>query len=159
LNEYTNVDSSWEAKFKEVLEKDDIDLARSEEYASDIFNALFGDCTPFVFNGNHLNNGIISNLPPSACVETPVLASKAGLQPLRVEPLPENLAILVDLSARIEEIAVNAVIEKNPWKVFQANLFDPLTSSVLSMAEIKEMTQEMFDKNAEFLGYMGALKI
>ena len=61
--------------------------------------------------------------------------------------------------ARIEEMAVNAVIEGDPWKVFQANLFDPLTASVLSMAEIKEMTQKMLDKNEVFLGYFKSLKI
>jgi alpha-galactosidase len=66
---------------------------------------------------------------------------------------------LVDLSARIEEMAVNAAIEGDPWKVFQANLFDPLTSAVLSMEEIKTMTQEMLDKNKDFLSYFKSTKI
>jgi len=136
-----------------------MDLERGEEYAAYIFNALFGDGEPFVFNGNQLNHGIISNLQPMACVETPVLASPAGLQPIHVGHLPDNLAILVDLSARIEEMAVNAALEGDPWKVFQANLFDPLTASVLSMAEIKEMTQKMLNKNEAFLGYFKTLKI
>jgi alpha-galactosidase len=94
-----------------------------------------------------------------ACVETPVWASPTGLQPLHVGALPDNLAILVDLSARIEEMAVNAAIEGDPWKVFQANLFDPLTSAVLSMAEIREMTREMLIKNEPFLGYFKSVKI
>jgi len=159
LNEYLDAEATWEARFKEMLDKDEVDLNRGEEYASNIFNALFGDGTPFMFNGNQLNNGIISNLPASACVETPVLASPNGLQHMHAGPLPDNLAILVNLSARIEEMAVNAAIEGDPWKVFQANLFDPLTSAVCSMSEIREMTQVMLDKNAEFLGYFGSLKI
>ena len=136
-----------------------MELERGEEYASNIFNALFGDGEPFVFNGNQLNKGIITNMQPMACVETPVLASPTGLQPIHVGPLPDNLAILVDMSARIEEMAVNAAIEGDPWKVFQANLFDPLTASVLSMAEIREMTQKMLDKNKDYLGYFKSLKI
>ena len=159
LNEYLKAESSWEARFKEVIEEEETDLQRGEEYASNIFNAIFGSGEPYLFNGNHLNNGIISNLPPMACVETPVLASKAGLDRFHAGPLPDNLAILVNLSAQIEEMAVNAAIEGDPWKVFQANLFDPLTASMLSMAEIKELTQEMLTQNEAFLGYFKSLKI
>jgi len=43
--------------------------------------------------------------------------------------------------------------------VFQANLFDPLTSAVCSMSEIREMTQTMLNKNAEFLKYFKSLEI
>lgn len=159
LNEYLEAESTWEARFIEDIENPDVNLERSGEYAANIFNALFGEGEPFVFNGNHLNNGVISNLPPMACVETPVLASKAGLHPFRMGPLPDNLAILVDHSARVEEMAVNAAIEGDPWKVFQANLFDPLTSAVLSMAEINALTQEMLTKNEAFLGYFKSLNL
>ncbi|MCL2828652.1 MAG: alpha-glucosidase/alpha-galactosidase [Oscillospiraceae bacterium] len=159
LNEYLDAESTWEARFNELIDTQDVDLDRSGEYAANIFNALFGDGEPFVFNGNHLNSGIISNLPPMACVETPVLASKAGLDRIHTGPLPDNLAIMVNLSAQIEEMAVNAAIEGDPWKVFQANLFDPLTSAVLSMAEIRELTQEMLTKNEPFLGYFKSLKL
>jgi len=159
LNEYLNADSNWEANFIKFLENEEPDLKRGGEYAANIFNALFGDGDPYVFNGNQLNNGIISNMQPLACIESPVLASPTGLQPIYVGKIPDNIATLVDLMARIEEMAVNAVIEGDPWLVFQANLFDPLTASVLSMAEIKEMTQKMLDKNEAFLGYFKTLKI
>jgi len=159
LNEYLNAEATWESRFKEYLEKEDMDLDRGEEYASNIFNAIFGDGHPFIFNGNVLNKGIITNMQPMACVEVPVLSSPNGLQPIHVGHMPDNLAILVDLAARIEELAVNAALEGDPWKVFQANLFDPLTSSVLSMAEIREMTQKMLDKNESFLGYFKSIKI
>ena len=150
---------TWETHFTDFLANDKIDLSKGPEYASDIFNALFGDGTPFVFNGNQLNNGIIPNLSPLACVETPVMASVHGLQYLQAGELPDNLAILINTSARVEEMAVNAAIEGDPWKVFQANLFDPLTASVCSMAEIKQMTQEMLDINAEYLGYFKSIKL
>ena len=159
LNEYLEKETSWESQFIEILENEEVDLERSGEYAADIFNALFGDGKPFVFNGNQLNHGIITNMQPLACVETPVLASPTGLQPIFVGDLPANIAILVDMTARIEELAINAAIEGDPWKVFQANLFDPLTATILSMAEIREMTQKMLDKNEAFLGYFKSLKI
>ena len=159
LNEYLKADADWEKKFNEYLSNDDVDLNRGEEYAAHIFNAVFGDGTPFMFNGNHLNVGIVNNLSPLACVETPVMATSDGFKYIKMDPLPANLAILVNLSAGIEEMAVNAAIEGDPWKVFQANLFDPLSSAVLSMEEIRNLTQEMLDKNAVFLDYFRSLKI
>ncbi|MCL2080372.1 MAG: alpha-glucosidase/alpha-galactosidase [Oscillospiraceae bacterium] len=159
LNEYLEAENTWEERFKDFLTKKDVDLNRGGEYAANIFNAIFGDGTPYVFNGNHLNRGIISNMPPMACVETPVLASHTGLQPIQIGALPDNIAILTGLIAQIEELAVNAVIENDVRKVFHANLFDPLTSAVLSMAEIKEMTEEMLNKNKDYLGYFKSLKL
>ncbi len=158
LDEYLKRESTWEQEFLKMLE-DDVDLERGEEYASNIFNALFGDHTPYQFNGNLRNFGLIRNLPEGACVEVPVLASKAGIQPMVVGSLPDNLAILVNTSSRCEELAIDAAIEGDPWKVFQAVLFDPLTSAVLSMSETKRMVQEMLDKNKDFLSYFRSLTI
>ncbi|MDR3146211.1 MAG: alpha-glucosidase/alpha-galactosidase, partial [Treponema sp.] len=109
--------------------------------------------------GNLPNTGLIDNLPPMACVEVPVLASKAGIKPFYVGPLPDQLAILVNTSSRCEELAIAGAIEGNPEKIFQAVLFDPLSSSVLSMAEIRNMTREMLEKNKPFLGYFKTVSI
>jgi alpha-galactosidase len=153
LKEYANKEATWEAEFQKILELDEIDLKRGEEYAANIFNALFGDNAPFEFNGNLPNRGLIDNLPQGACVEAPVLASRHGLRPFAVGPMPDHLAILVSNSSRCEELAVTAAIEGDREKVFQAILFDPLTAAVLSMGEIREMVNEMFEQNKAFLAY------
>ncbi len=160
LKEYIEKENTWESQFKAILDSPQVDLSRGEEYASNIFNALFGDNTPFEFNGNLPNQGnLITNLPEEACVEIPVLASKAGIRPFFVGSLPKQLALLVNTSARCEELAVTAAIEGDPRKVFHSILFDPLTSGVLSMEEIHAMTQEMLLKNRDYLGYFKSLDI
>jgi alpha-galactosidase len=159
LNEYIDRKKTWETEFKKRLESTEVDLKRGGEYASNIFNAVFGDHTPFEFNGNLPNTGLIDNLPPMACVEVPVLASQGGIKPFYVGSLPPQVAILVNTSSRCEELAIAGAMEGDPRKVFQAVLFDPLTSSVLSMAEIREMTQKMFDQNKAFLGYFKSLHL
>lgn len=151
LNEYLSRENTWKDEMNEWLASDDIELERGQEYAAYIFNALFGDNTVFEFNGNVRNFNLIDNLPYGACVEVPVYASKGGLKPVRVGPLPAQLALLAGTSAGCEELAVAGALEGDPRKVFQAILFDPLTSSVLSMAEIKQMVSEMFAKNREWL--------
>ena len=153
LNEYIQMDKTWESQFQKRLAEDDIDLERGGEYASNIFNAMFGDYTPFEFNGNITNNGIIDNLPSESCVEVPMLASRGEIRAFHTGSLPTNLAILVNNTAMCESLAVEAAIEGNGEKIYQSILFDPLTAAVLSMAEIREMTARMFTQNKDYLGY------
>ena len=120
-------------------------LERGREYASSIFNAVFGDYTMFEFNGNVRNFGLIDNLPAGCCVESPVEASRAGLRPIHVGPLPANLAILNGINAQVEDLAVRAYLTGDRSLIYQCNYFDPLTSAVLSLNEIKKMTDEMFE--------------
>ncbi len=158
LKEYEEKEHTWEKQFNEVLSADKIDLNKGEEYAAGILNALYGDGECYEFNGNVPNYGIIDNLPYGACVEVPVMVSPKGIRPFKVGNLPDNLAVMINTSSRCEELAIKGAIEGDPWKIFQAILFDPLTSSVISMSEIKAMTKDMFKQNEAFLShYMGAL--
>ena len=159
LDEYMDKEKTWENVFKERLAEEKVDLERGGEYASNIFNAIFGDNTPFEFNGNLPNTALIDNLPPMACVEVPVLSSRAGIKPFHVGPLPDHLAILVNTSSRCEELAIAGALEGNAEKIFQAILFDPLTASVLSMAEIRDMTRAMLEKNKAFLSNFKVISI
>ncbi len=128
-----------------------IDLTRGHEYATYIFNAVFGDNEMFEFNGNVRNWGLIDNLPAGCCVEVPVLASKGGLKPMDVGPLPQQLAILNSINAQCEELAVEGALEGDREKIFYACLYDPLTSALLSMAEIKEMVDKLFRAEEKWL--------
>ena len=152
LNDYLRREKNWKEEVKNAL-AEDINLEKGGEYASNIFNAVFGDHTPFQFNGNIPNKGLIDNLPEDCCVEVPVWASQNGLEGVKVGPLPEQLAILNNTSARCEELAVNGALEGDKTKVFYACLFDPLTSAVCSMEEVKQMVDEMFEANKDYLGY------
>ncbi len=129
-----------------------IDCKKSIEYAADIFNARIGDGKPFVFNGNVINNGSISNLPFDACVEVPVVADRMGFKTCIAGPLPDNIAILINTTARIESLVVEAAMKKSKELVYQAVYMDPLSSAVCSMEEIKQMCDELFEANKDFLG-------
>lgn len=144
----------WREEIEQWLAENPIDsisLAKSNEYAADIFNARIGDHTPFKFNGNVLNDGCIPNLPNDACVEIPVLADRNGFHKIYTGKLPAHLAILVNTTAQLENLIVEAAIEKNRRKVFQAVCMDPLCSAVCSLDEIKQMTDELFEINKDFL--------
>lgn len=153
MNRYLDREDTWKTDIEEWLEKDEIDLERGHEYAAYIFNAVFGDHELFKFNGNVRNFGLITNLPEGCCVEVPVLASKHGLEAISVGDLPPQLALMNNISARCEELAVEGAYEGDKRKIFHAICFDPLTSAVLSLEEIKQMVDEMFEANKEYLSY------
>lgn len=138
-------------QYREWMENE-IDTKRSREYAADIFNARFGDGKPFIFNGNVLNNGSIPNLPADACVEVPVVADWMGMKTTIAGPLPDHLAILVNTTARIESLVVEAAMRKDREAVYHAVCMDPLSSAVCSLAEIRAMCDELFEKNGDYLG-------
>lgn len=152
----TKVETNFEKRrhdFEEWVNKPDheIEIKQSGEYASHIFNAIFGDHTMFEFNGNVQNYHLIENLPYGCCVEVPVTASKRGLSPQHVGSLPAQLAILNNINAACEDLAVEAALTGDPQKVFHAICYDPLTSAVLSLEEIRSMVDEMFHSSSEWL--------
>ncbi len=151
LDAYRSRDENWREDARAWFASDNpISLERGHEYAAYIINALLGG-EPFEFNGNVANDGLIDNLPPNCCVEVPVWVSKKGLEPVRVGALPPQCAMLTNLSASIEEMAVEGALTGNPRLVYQAILHDPLTAAVLSMAEIKDMVNSMFAQNVGYL--------
>jgi len=160
LKEYLGREDTWEKEYSDWLINGEIELERGNEYAAHIFNAIYGDKTPFNFNANVRNdNHYITNLDEDACVEVPAVAEKDGIRVLGQNTLPQQLCAFVGHSAKVEELAVRAAIEGDPNKVLYACLLDPLTASVCSMEEIHDMVQEMLDINAPYLKYFKSLKI
>ncbi len=138
-------------QYEDWLAKD-FDKIKSKEYAADIFNARIGDGKPFIFNGNVQNYGSIPNLPYDACVEVPVVADKMGFKTTISGPLPDHVAILVNTTARMESLVVEAAMKKSREAVYHAVYMDPLTSAVCSLEEIRSMCDELFEINKDFLG-------
>lgn len=159
LKEYLEREHTWEKEYTDWLTGERVDLNRGEEYASNIFNAIFGDGAPYFFNANLKNRNYITNVEEGVCVEVPVVATRNGIAPVQQVTLPYHLSVMVNHSAKLEELAVQAALEGDAQKVFQAILFDPLTSAVCSMEEIHNMVQEMLEKNAEYLTYFRSLEI
>ena len=151
LNEYLRREKEWKKDITDWLDQKEVNLARGREYAAHIFNAAFGDNTPYQFNGNIRNDGYIGNLPQGACVEVPVTVGKGGaMKAEKIGLLPAHLALINNILAGCEELAVAALTEGDLRKVYYAILNDPLTSAVLSLEEIKAMTDEMIHANMPF---------
>lgn len=152
LKEYQRNEATWKEQVKERLSRPltGEDLARGSEYAAYIINSLRGG-DPYKFNGNVPNTNLVSNLPQGACVEVPVWVDKSGFQPVHVGALPPECALMTNLSASIEEMAISGSLAGDPVAIYRAICHDPLTASVLSLREIRDMVNEMFAQHEAYL--------
>jgi len=123
---------------------------RSNEYCSHLIEAIETG-VPFRFNGNVKNTGLITNLPYDATVEVPVYADKEGFHPFVVGDLPPHLAAMNISNLSVQGLAAEAGLTGDPELAFWAIAMDPLTSAVLTLREIRDMTIEMFEAEAEWL--------
>ncbi|MFW6385653.1 MAG: alpha-glucosidase/alpha-galactosidase [Candidatus Hadarchaeota archaeon] len=137
-----------------VLEKvpgKGIDLSsRSHEYGSYIIESHFKE-KPFKFYGNFPNNGLIDNLPGHGIVEVQSLADQNGFQPCKFGKLPEQLAALNRPHLSLHKMAVESILEEDREKSIRALMLDPLTSAACSPQEIREMAEELFQAEADYL--------
>jgi alpha-galactosidase len=151
LDEYLRREDEWKGQIQKWLDDPaPLNLARGHEYAAAIINAYKGGA-PFKFNGNVPNTQLITNLPEGVCVEVPVYADKRGFNAVHVGALPPQCAALNNISVAVEEMAVEGCITGNPTMVYHAVAYDPLTAAVLSLAEIKQMVNEMLAQNKDYL--------
>jgi alpha-galactosidase len=130
----------------------EIAIERSHEYCTFILNAIETN-TPYVFNGNVPNTGLITNLPPAAVVEVPILVDGCGLHPCYVGDLPPALAGLNRSNLSLQELAVKGFVEGNREDIYRAIQLDPLTASILTLDQIRAMVDEMFLADAEYIHF------
>jgi len=142
-------------KYEEELEKitsgeKQIKYEESEEYGMKIINAIESGGV-FRANINLPNDGLITNLLPQCIVEVPCFVEKGGVKPAFVGELPIQLAALNQMVIQSQEMAVKGILEKNRDMIYYSLYYDPLTAAVLSLEEIREMADEMFEAEKEYL--------
>jgi alpha-galactosidase len=147
LEKYNQTMDDW-ASGKEAVPYDPKEI--SVEYAADIMNAVVTNI-PFRFAGNVLNKSFIPNLPYDCCVEVPVFADRLGLHGSHVGAIPEQCAALCQSNISFQKLAVKAGLDGDYEAAVHACMVDPLTSAALAPHEIRNMMDEMFEAQMEWL--------
>lgn len=125
-------------------------LATSVEYGASIINSMVTG-TPSVVYGNVPNDGLIGNLPESACVEVPCLVDANGVQPTAVGDLPAQLAAINRTNIGVQDLAIRAALTGVREHVYHAVMLDPLTSALLTLDQIRAMTDELLEAHSGLL--------
>jgi alpha-galactosidase len=129
-------------------------LAVSEEYAARIVDSVLTN-TPRVVYGNVPNTGLITNLPDGCCVEVPCLVDQNGVQPTFIGDLPAAGAGIDLASVGYQQCVVEAYRQRSKDLVYTAVSLDRLTSSLLGLDEIRDMTDEMIAAQQQWLPELG----
>lgn len=143
-------DEHYERMRRQVRGEEPLEFDRTHEYCSYVIHSEQTN-TPFRINGNVRNSGLITNLPEGCCVEVPCLVDATGLRPCHVGDLPPQLAALNRANVSVQELAVKAALERDREAVYQAIQVDPLTGAVLTLDQIRQMTDELFAASAPWL--------
>jgi alpha-galactosidase len=152
---YANSWPTWRKQNDERIKKKltgemEIKLESSQEYAAVIIEGMVKN-EPKVIYGNVLNNGLIENLKPDGVVEVACLVDQNGVHPTQFGRLPEHLAALCRSNQAFFDLAVNAVLNNDKEMAMHALMVDPLTSAVCSLGEIKEMFEELYTAEREYI--------
>ncbi len=139
---YTNEDIVEEA------ERDG--LHHGGEFAAPIMDSIVTGERRVVY-GNVRNGGSIGNLPPEACVEVACAVDGNGLRPVRYGALPAACAALNQVQIAVQGLTVRAATTGDRDLVHAAVALDPLTSAVLTLPQIHEMTDRMLGAEAPWL--------
>lgn len=142
-----NTDEDLENMAKEFSEGT---LEPTEEYASRIIDSVVTNTSRTVY-GNVPNAGLITNLPQGICVEVPVLVDASGVQPTVIGDLPVQCAAANLASIGLQTTTVAAYREASRDLVYSAIALDRLTSSLLSIDQIRAMADEMFEAEERWL--------
>ncbi|MBS4201916.1 alpha-galactosidase [Bacillus sp. FJAT-49732] len=152
---YANNWPTWRKENDEYIRgilsgENELSISPSNEYAAVIIEGMEKN-TPKVIYGNVPNNGLIDNLPNDGIVEVACLVDRNGVNPCHFGKLPTHLAALCQSNMAFFDLAVSAVLEKDKEKALYALSIDPLTAAVCSLKEIKEMFNELYESEKEYL--------
>ena len=144
--------NDWKKQKEELLTSGAIEHERSREYASRIIEAMAKD-KPYRIGGNVINNGVIPNLPPSACVEVPCMVDGCGIHPTYVGDLPEQLAAMNRTNINPQLLTIEAARTRKREDIYRAAMLDPHTATELSIDDIVAMCDELIEAH-KAAGYM-----
>ncbi|HET7767693.1 MAG TPA: alpha-glucosidase/alpha-galactosidase [Chloroflexota bacterium] len=156
-------DPHFERMQRQAKGQEPVETKRTHEYCSHILNAMETN-VPYVMNGNvqnvlgrsgQVNGGmgslLISNLPPNCSVEVPILVDGSGLRPCAVGDLPEACAAINRTNVNVQALAVEGALTGDREMIHRAVQMDPLTAALLPLHKSREMVDELFKAEAEYL--------
>ena len=120
------------------------------EYAAPIIDSIVTG-RPRVVYGNVRNGQSIVNLAEDACVEVACAVDGNGVRPARYGSLPSACAALNTMQITVQRLTVQAATTGDRDLVHAAVALDPLTSAVLTLPEIHEMTDRMLAAESRWL--------
>jgi alpha-galactosidase len=120
------------------------------EFAAPIMDSVVTGRSRVVY-GNVRNGASVTNLAEDACVEVACATDGNGVRPVRYGSLPPACAALNNVQIAVQRLTVGAATTGDREMVHAAVALDPLTSALLTLPQIHEMTDRMLAAEAAWL--------
>ena len=143
--------AAWE-KLRTTLETsaETFQPHRSAEYGSLIIHSLETGI-PRVVYGNVSNHNLINNLPFGCCVEVPCLVDKNGIQPVEIGRIPTHLAALMQTNVNVQVLTVEAILNRDPERIYHAAMLDPHTAAELDLDQIWSLVDDLLAAHGDWI--------
>lgn len=142
--------AGWKKMSKDVVANPNLTHTRTHEYGASIMEAIETN-KPAQIGGNVLNNGLIPNLPPKACVEVPCLVDSNGIQGCYVGDLPEQCAAYNRTNINVQLLTIEAVLDRRRDRIYQAAMLDPHTASELTIDQIRHLCDNLISAHGKWM--------
>lgn len=126
-------------------------IPRSYEQAFPLIEAIATGETAYLDAVNVPNRGYIPNLPDGMIVEVPANAGAGGVEPVTCPPIQDELAELMEIQGRIQELTVESALKGDPALAFEALELDPLSPTDESLR--RQLFDEMVKMQKEYLPF------
>jgi len=137
--------------YQQALADELPEVSRSVEYGCRIINAMLTN-EPIRVYGNVMNSGLVTNLPEFSAVEVACMVDAGGWHPCHFGELPTSVAALCRMEIHVHQLAVEAILERDRTRVYQALMMDPLTHSVMTIDQMESLVDELIAGQQEWLG-------
>jgi len=126
-------------KREKFMERSILFEGRSGERAIPIIEAIITDRNSYEFAVNIANDVIIENLPQDLIIECSATINEAGVHGIEIGKLPKTIAAVLRIEATIQDLCVDAVINKSKDQALACLAIDPNVGSF-------EMAESIFDE-------------
>ncbi|MHA1748398.1 MAG: family 4 glycosyl hydrolase [Promethearchaeota archaeon] len=123
----------------------------SGEGAIPIVKAIINDENMYETAVNIPNEGIIENLPQDLVIECPGIVNKEGVHGVKWGSLPKSIAAILRIEATIQDLCVDAILNKSKEQAITALAVDPNVGSF-------EMADKIFNEMREKHDYYNYFK-
>lgn len=118
------------------------------ERAIPIIEGIITDSNHEEVSVNLPNDDVITNLPRDLVVECPAIVNKNGMQAIKLGEYPKGLAALLRNQASVQDLVVEAILQKSKEIAFQALLLDP---TIDDASKAEEIFDDMLKLNEEHI--------
>jgi alpha-galactosidase len=73
------------------------------------------------------------------------------VQPIRIGRIPSHLAALMQTNINVQALTVEAVLQQNPERIYQAAMLDPHTAAELDLDQIWALVNDLLAAHGEWI--------